>query len=250
MTVQTRTELKQYILECLGAPLIEINITDNQMENMIDDALLFFQEYYWDGTNHAYYTHIITAAEKASGMIQIPDYVYGVSRAFSMQGFNASNLRISLSNPLSAGYQLVYDALAPVGSGGNLIYFEQVMQHLSTIQAMLIAEPSFTFNRLDGLLTMTDTGNLDEGRLLCLEVYTSLRLDQPNKIWNERTFKQYCVAKCKQQWGNNLSKYQGMQLPGGVTVDSNQMISSATEEITKIEDRIMNSQAPLPIYIA
>lgn len=246
MAVNTRADLKQYILECLGAPLIDINVTDNQIENMIDDSLLFFQEYYWDGLKRGYYSKPLDATEASTGVITIPDYIYNVSYIYPVGSL--TNIKMSLA-PLSAGYNLLFGALQPGSfASGNLVYFEQVMEHLSLMQNMFVAEKRFNFNRLDGKLHVID-GGFKENDIILMDVWACHDLTQPNRIWGERMFKQYATAKVKLQWAQNLSKYQGMQLPGGITVDASSMNSQAQEEIDKLEEFIKASQEPLQVYI-
>lgn len=246
--IATRADLKQYILECLGSPLIDINVTENQMDNMIDDAILYFQEYYWDGLKKGYYTHTVSAQEVTSGVLTIPDYIYSVSYIVPIGLYGMNNLRVA--DPLSPAYQLLYDALKPGAVGqGNLVFFEQVTQHMSMIQNLLVAQTRFSFNRLEGGVIIHDKTNLKENEILLMEVHATLDLTGPSKFWNERMFKQYCTAKTQKQWGINLSKYQGIQLPGGVTVDGDSMIAKANEEIQKIEDWITTALNPVHIYV-
>jgi hypothetical protein len=128
------------------------------------------------------------------------------------------------------------------------VYFEQVMEHLSLMQNMFVAEKRFNFNRLDGKLHVID-GGFKENDIILMDVWACHDLTQPNRIWGERMFKQYATAKVKLQWAQNLSKYQGMQLPGGITVDASSMNSQAQEEIDKLEEFIKASQEPLQVYI-
>jgi len=248
MNPQTRSDLETYVLQSLGSPLVDVNITQDQMDNMVDDAILFFQEYYWDGVKRAYYTYVVQPGDVTAGYITIPDYIYAISYVMPVGALNLSNLKFNMQ-PLTAGYQLLYDALNPNQFGHNLVYFEQIAEHMNLIQDMLIAETRFSYNRLDGNLYIHDKSNLIPGQVILMECFASLDLTQPSKIWGERLFKQYCVAKCKFQWAVNLSKYQGIQLPGGVTVDAAAMKADAKEEIEKIEQWIINSMNPLEMYI-
>ncbi len=249
MNPQNRSEFQTYILESLGAPLVDVNITQNQIDNMIDDSILFFREYYWDGVKRAYYRHQITAQDIATGAIAIPDYIYAVSHITPITVLNVGTLT-NTAQPLTLGYQILYDTFGPNRFGGNnLVFFEQVSQHISLIQNMLIAETRFSFNRLDGNLIIHDVSKMKEGQFILMDVYASLDLNQPSRLWSERLFKQYATAKCKYQWAVNLSKYQGVQLPGGVTVDSATMKADAKEEIEKIEQWILNSMNPSEIYV-
>ena len=133
----------------------------------------------------------------------------------------------------------------------SIVYYEQVMSHIALLQHRLNADRQFDFNRLDGKLTLNlNWGTkISEGQWIMLECYAALNPETSPKMWNERLFKAYCVALMKKQWAQNLSKYQGVQLPGGVTIDGQTMYNAAQDEIEKIEDQIMNSLAPLSFFM-
>lgn len=243
--VTNRSELKAYCLRELGQPLISVDVATEQVEDRIDEAISFFKEYYWDGIKKEYFKHQITAQNIADKYITIPDHIWAVTKVF-----NASNSTNGQPNIFDLEYQLRMNDMRDL-TQTSIIYYEQVMSHIALLQHRLNADRQFDFNRLDGKLTLNLNWEvkIKEGQWIMLECYAALDPETSPKMWNERLFKQYCAALIKKQWAQNLSKYQGVQLPGGVTIDAQTMYNAAQDDIEKIEDQIMNSLSPLEMFI-
>lgn len=243
--VANREQLKAYVLRALGAPLINIDVATEQLEDRIDEAIAYFREYYWDGIKKEYFKHQITAQNKIDKYIAIPDHIWSIINVF-----NASNSTNGQPNIFDLEYQLRMNDLRDLTST-SIIYYEQVKQHISLLQHRLNADRQFDFNRLEGKLYLNLNWDvkISEGAWIMLECYAALDPETSPKMWNERLFKEYVIALTKMQWAQNLSKYQGMTLPGGVTLDAQTMYNAAQDEIEKIEDQIMNSMAPLSFFI-
>lgn len=243
--VTNRETLKAYVLRALGAPLINIDVATEQLEDRVDEAIAFFREYYWDGIKKEFFKHQITAQNKLDKYIALPDHIWAVTRVF-----NASNSSNGQLNIFDLEYQLRMNDMRDLVST-SIVYYEQVMQHIALLQNRLNADRQFDFNRLEGKLYLNlnwDT-KIAEGAWIMLECYAALDPESSPRMWNERLFKEYVIALTKQQWAQNLSKYQGVSLPGGVTIDAQTMYNAAQDDIQKIEDQVMNSLQPLEFYL-
>lgn len=303
----TRNQFKDYCLRRLGAPVIEINLDDDQINDRIDDSLQFFSDYHFDGVEKIFMKHKVTADDKSRGWIHIPDSVVFVTKVLP---YNKS----SSSNQLGSLYQIDLNAMEMLfnfTSYSNFSYvdYEIMRQHFRTLEMMFAGTPQFRFHRhsdklyldinweritigeyiiFEGYrslvpdnfvssgtanvtsLSVTVTGtntafdrnfipgdiiyiNDEQRRIVTINSATSMNVDIAftvtatgkdvnmvgvSDVWNDRFLKQYATAKIKEQWGNNLKKFSGVQLPGGITLNGQQIYEEAVTEIAKLEEEM------------
>lgn len=240
MPVANREELKQYALRSLGAPLVDIDLTDEQMDDRIDEALDFFREYYFDGVQKMYMKHQITATDISNRYITIPDHVWGIIRIFPL-----ANTASNQPNIFDLQYQLRMNDLRDLTST-SLIYYSQVMSHLSLIDNLLTKAKQLRWNRnTDKLYIDTDWGStFVEDTWIIIECYSALDPNESPKFWNNRLLKEYVTALFKKQWASPLKKYSNIALPGGVTVNGQELYDEAISEIEKIETEVIDNGGP------
>lgn len=240
-TVTTREQLKEYCLRRLGAPVIEINVDDEQIEDRIDDAFQFYREYHYDAVEMVYLKHQITAEDIANLYVPVPDSVVGVSRILPFSN------RSDGTNIFSIRYQILINDLYSLMST-NLIYYYQVKQELELINQVLVGTKPVRFNRHMNRLyiDMDWTGDVNVGDYIIVECYRILDPETYRDVYNDRFLKQYTTALFKRQWGENLKKFAGVQLPGGVTINADKIYEDALEEIKQIEAE-MQSRFELPV---
>lgn len=319
--IKNRSEFEQYILEQLGAPIIQVNVTQKQLENCINDALQYFTIYHYEGTRHTYYPLIITPSilqlttssvpqfhggEKVVGLtsnaeatianerteghriqsiagtvyvydtkgefvrgehVKIRDKIYTLSNSdnFFKKGIIderraklpdwmvgvirvlPSSQALSSQNLFDLQYQLrLNDFNATQLTTHSLIYFEQAMEHISLLNWELTAKPDFDFSYYDGYLYPTTNWNYDfcVGDFMIVEGYRSHDFEGQSRIWNEPWLKSYAVQLTKRLWSQSLKKYSGVQLPGGVTFNADQMYQEAQTEIDKLEQQLQSLSWP------
>jgi hypothetical protein len=246
--VTNKEELKGYVLRGLGSPLIQIDVTDEQMEDRIDEGIAYFREYYFDGIEKLYLKHQLTQEEVDQEFIQLPDHVWSINRIFPFPTSSAS----SQLNIFDLQYQLRMNDLRDLTST-SMVYYSQVMSHISLIDWLLNTQKQFRFNKLNGKLYIDERWNgargLSVGQWLIFDAYTALDPAESPKLWNERIFKEYIMALVKKQWGSNLSKYQGIQLPGGITLDGQRIYEEGKAEQETIETQIMDKLSPLEFFL-
>lgn len=243
MAVTNREDLKQYAYRALGAPLLTIDIADEQAEDRVDEAISFFREYYFDGIEKVYLKHEITLQDQTNEYITLPDHVWSVNRIFPYPTSSSS----SSVNIFDLQYQLRMNDLRDLTST-SLIYYAQAMSHIALIDNLLNVQKQFRFNKLNGKLYIDQSwssAGLAVGQFILLDAYTALDPATSPKLWNERLFKEYVIALLKRQWGSNVKKYQGIQLPGGVTIDGQSLYEEGKAEQEAIEETIMTQLAPL-----
>jgi hypothetical protein len=299
----TRKQFKDYCLRRLGWPVIDINVDEDQVEDRIDDALQFFQDYHFDGTEKIYMKHKFTQEDIDRRWIYCPDPVIFVQAVLPFDDSNSS------VNMFDLRYQLRLHDLYDFTSVSYVSY-EITMQHIRTLNLLFSGTPQFRFNRhqnklfldidwardaqlgkyviiecyramkpdsvsLTGTITNDGTSNvvtgygttfdqeLIENDMITLSngsevqvrfinspteivlsktptAFTNVSMTRTgtSDVWNDRFLKQYATAKIKYQWGSNLSKFAGIQLPGGVTLDGPRIMDEAQKEIDKIEEEM------------
>jgi hypothetical protein len=247
MATRSRDQLKQYCLRELGAPVLEINVDDDQLEDRIDQALEHFLIYHHEGTEKFYLKHQITEQDKINKYIPISDSIYGVTRVFPISGSGASG---SSRNLFDLQYQLRLHDLYDLTST-SVIYYETVRNHLALLDMVLNGHTLYRFNRLQNRLHLDVNweSHLSVGEYVLVETYRALDPVSFTAVYNEPWLKHYTTALFKKQWATNLKKFQGLQLPGGVTMDGDSLYKEAVEEIYKLEEELQNKAAPLEFFL-
>ena len=246
----SRSELREYCLRRLGKPVLEINVDDDQIDDLIDDAIQMFNERHYNGTERMFLKHQFTADDKTrfttsdetltvgttdwvtrNSYLQVPDHITGINKVFGIKG---SNIR---SNLFGLEYQLFLNDLYQFGSVDILSYY-MVKSYLETLD-MVLNNGSFIpfrFNqRQDRLYIDTDSDFVDEGAFVIIDCYRILDPSSNTQMYNDPFLKRYCTSLIKRQWGQNLIKFQGAQLPGGITMNGRQLYDDAVAEIEAIE---------------
>lgn len=243
MAVASREQLKQYALRALGAPVLQINVSEEQLQDRIDEALQHFHTYHYDGIERVYLKHQITQDNIDTQSVTIPDYIYGVKRIIPFrQGSSSQNL-------FDVQYQLRLNDLYEL-TNTSMLYYSMVMQHMTLLDQLLNGYPQFEFNKLSSKLSLeVNKTKLILGDWMIVECYRILDPTTATKVWNDPWLKQYVEALFKKQWAVNLKKFQGMQLPGGVTIDGQSMYLEATQEIQQLEDDLRDKSAPLGFMV-
>lgn len=234
MSVSTRQQLIDYCLRRLGSPVININVDEMQLEDRIDDAIQFFQEYHFDGVEQLHLPHQITQQDYDNKYIAIPPAVISVTGVVPTTMSGGSNM-----NPFDLQYQMRLNQFNNF-SNMSIIQYDMMQSYLSLLRFEFQVNPRIQFNRHQQQLHL----NLDWDReisigdYLIIECYRVLDPVTFPAIWDDRFLKFYATALIKRQWGSNLKKFQGVQLPGGVTLDGNAIYSEADAEAQKIEEEM------------
>ena len=253
----TRENLKQYALRALGKPVIEINVDDDQLEDRIDEALQYFAQYHYDGIRRTYLKYQYTEADKTrmtgdssesitknsvttswkegNNFLVVPDSVISVINIFPFS--NKSNM-----NLFDVRYQLRLNDLYDFSST-SIINYDIVLRHLDFLDHILVGEKPLRFNQHDNRLyvDMDCTNDLAVGEYLVIECYRKLDPQVYTDVYNDIYLKRYVTALFKKQWGANLSKFDGVAMIGGVTLNGRQIYSEALTDVEKLETEIRSS---------
>jgi hypothetical protein len=240
-TITSRQLFKEYILRRLGAPVIDINVDDEQVEDRIDDALLKFRDYHFDGMQHVYYPYQLQQTDINNQYVTLPDDFVGVTRVFDINdSYNAMNL-------FNLRYQLHLNELFNISSVSVTPYVV-AMRHIEFLEEVFVGKKPIRYNRnTDKLyIDMNWQDDVTAGQFIMIEGYREVNPDENPDVWNDPWLRKYTAALVKLQWGENLKKFEGMNLPGGVTFNGQKIWDEANEEINKLDDEVISGYS-LPV---
>ena len=254
-TPSSRETLKQYALRALGKPVIDINVDDDQLEDRLDEAFQYYAQYHYDGIRRTYLKYQYTEADKTrmttdgddetatkngvtstfkegQNFLVVPESVISVINIFPFS--NKGNL-----NLFDVRYQLRLNDLYDFSST-SVINYDIVLRHLDFLDHILVGEKPLRFNQMDNRLYVDmDWGeDLQVGEFLVIECYRKLDPTTFTDINNDIFLKRYVTALFKKQWGANLSKFNGVAMLGGVTLNGQQIYTEALSDIEKLETEI------------
>ena len=232
----TRAELKEFCLRKLGKPVIEINIDDDQMEDRIDEALSYYQDYHFDGSERTFLKHVVTADDKTNNYITISDSnIIGVVNIFDIGDATSTN------NLFNVRYQIALNDLYDL-SRYDLVPFYMNFMNIRFIEEILIGKQPLRYNRhVNKLHIDMDWGKVEVGFYLIAEVYAKINPETYSDVYGDRWLKRYTTALFKVQWGSNLSKFVGMQLPGGIQFNGDQIYQQGVEDKRNLEQEMISS---------
>ena len=267
-TPNTKASLKEHCLRSLGKPVIEINVDDDQIDDRIDDALQYFAQYHYDGIERVYLKHKITQAEidraktnasatatdtsdnsitatwlEGKNFIPVPDTVLSVVKVFDFTDKHSLNM-------FDVRYQLRLNDLYDFSSE-SIIHYEMTMRHIDFLDHILVGEKPIRFNQHQNRLyiDMDWTHDVNVDDFIIIECYRKLDPSTFTDVFNDIYLKRYTTALIKRQWGANLSKFEGVQMLGGVTLNGAKLFEEAQQDIEKLEEQIQLAYELPPNYM-
>ncbi len=249
MAITSRDEFIDYIKRSLGDPVIEINVEEQQMEDRVDEALAYWREFHSDAVHRTYIKHLVTAADISNKYITVQSDALHIIKMFSV-GSSTSSAR----NFFDIKYQMHLNDIADIHTYiGDLAYYEQMQQYLSLLDQRLTGSPQVNFARRQNRLYIRgdiEDKDIQEGDYIILEAYVYIDESTFNQVWEDIWLKEYSVALVKRQWGSNLMKFEGMQLPGGVQINGRQIYEDAINEIAQLRERIrLEYELPADFFV-
>jgi len=240
MAISSRDDFKEYCLRKLGKPVIEINVDDDQVEDRVEEALKYYWDYHFDGTEKVFYKKQITAEDIANKYITLPQNIIGAVSIFDIGDFiavnNIFNIRYQIA--LNDLYTLTYQSMVP---------YYMAFQHIQLLEQLLVGKQPIRYNRnTNKLFVDTDWNKLTAGYFLVVEAYSIVDPADYTDVWNDRWLQRYATELIKKQWGSNLTKFVGMQLPGGITFNGEKIYNDAHEALEKLEAEMITSYS-LPV---
>jgi hypothetical protein len=273
----SRQGLIDYCKRKLGAPVLEINVADEQIDDLLDDAIQFFQERHFDGVYQTFYKYKVTQQDidrgragydtnspssvgiavtsavsnivgaattftfyENSNYLQVPPNIIGVNKIFSFDGANTIT-----HNMFSVKYQLFLNDIYYWGTT-ELLSYAMVKTYLEDLDFLLNTQKQIRFNkRQDRLYLDIDWASVGVGQYFVIDCYSTIDPNDYSRVWNDSFLKPYLTSLIKKQWGQNMMKFTGVKLPGGVELNGRQMFDDAQREIDILMEK-MSSTYELP----
>ena len=269
----TRQELIDYCKRKLGYPVLEINVADEQIEDLVDDAIQFFQERHFDGVYQTYLKYKLTqddidrgrattggvgiattsvthsvgnttsfTYDESGNYLAVPPSVIGVNKIFHFDGTNTIT-----NNMFSVKYQMFLNDIYYWGSTEILTY-AMVKTYLEDMEFLLTTQKQIRFNkRQDRLYLDIDWASMSVGNYIIIDCYRTLDPNDYSRVYNDSFLKQYLTSLIKRQWGQNLIKFQGVKLPGGIELNGRQFYEDAQRELDIIMEKKSNTYELPPL---
>ena len=252
--ISSRQQLIDYCLRRLGEPVIEVNVDEDQIEDKIDDALQVYQEFHSDATYRTYYETEITQDNLDNKAIELPANIIYVTKMLRTGGGMYGG-----GNWMGYPYQMRAGMMGEGFGGscggnqwtGGLNYMVQMQQYMNLIDMMINGYPLVTFSRRQNLLYLwsdIEDGQLKVGNHVAIECYVTVDPNEYTSVYNDMFMKDFTTALIKEQWGQNMSKFEGMQLPGGVTISGRTILEEAKGEIESLRERMRLEQEVPPEF--
>lgn len=236
----TREEFKDYILRKIGAPVIEVNVAEEQVEDRVDEALSFWNDYHYNGSQLVYIRHQLNAEDVANKYITLPEKLLGISKVFDLSSSISSG-----TGMFNVQYQFVLNNVTDINGYGMQNYY-MTMQHLEFMQEILVGKPLIRYNKhVNKLYIDVDSSSLVEGQYIVIEAYDLIDPDTYSDVWSDRWLQNYASVLVREQWGLNLTKFTGMQLVGGVSFSGENILAEARADRERIEEDAISNLQPL-----
>jgi len=239
-TPTTKDQFKEYCLRTLGKPVIEINVDDDQVDDRIDEALKYYWDYHFDGSERTFYKYQITDTDKTNRYITMPENIIGAVNLFPIgQALNTNNL-------FNIRYQIALNDLYTLTSVSMVPYY-MALTHVQFLEQMLVGQQPIRYNRnVNRLYIDMDWNIVNTGDYIIVEAYQIVDPALFPDVWKDRWLLRYATCLIKQQWGANLSKFIGMTLPGGIQFNGQRIYDDAIRERGELEREMITSYS-LPV---
>jgi hypothetical protein len=257
----TKAQLKEYCLRKLGKPVLEVNVSDDQIDDAIDYTIQKFQQFHYDGAERVYLKHQITQEvldraqtsaislshagndtwKEGNGYIEVPDHILSVEGLFSFTDKGTANI-------FDIRYQMRLNDLYDFTST-QFYHYYMIQQHLETIDFLLEGMKPIRYSQVQDRLYIDWDWPADAllNQYIVVKAWRALDPTTWTEIYNQMWVKDYATAKIKKQWGQNLTKFTGVQMPGGVSLNGEMIYNDAVEELKILDEQLRTTWETPPL---
>lgn len=233
-----KADFKEHCLRRLGKPVIEINVDEDQVDDRVDEAIDYYWDFHYDGIEQTYYKWQITETDKTNRYLTVPENIVGVVDLFDIGDATSTN------NLFNIRYQIALNDLYDL-SRYELVPYYMNFQNIRMIEEILVGKQMFRYNKHANQLHIDmDWSRIDADNYIIAKCYKVMDPETYTNVFKDRWLLRYASALIKKQWGTNLTKFEGMQLPGGLTFNGAKIYDDAQAEIDKLEEEIRTLQYP------
>lgn len=238
----SRTTFKDYLLRQLGEPVIQVNVDPAQIEDAIDNALLLYEQYHFDGTERVFYKHTATSNDITNQYLTLDPSIIGVTSIFDI------GMNMNINSLFNLRYQLRMNDLFDFSSKSYVPYI-MAMRHIETLQEQFIGKKPIRWNRHTHILHIDFdwTEDVRPGDFIIIDCYMVVDPNVYTGIWSDTWLRKYATALLKVQWGTNMKKFKGMTLLGGQTMDGQTIYDEGIETKDALEKELLSSWS-LPTF--
>jgi len=238
-TISCTDELKDYCFRRLGAPCLNIEVDVDQANDRIDDAIQLFCQRHFDGVEEIWDKYTLSSSDISRGYKTIKDDVISIIELIPMTGANIEGAEPWADLQYQFRLHNMIDFTSP-----SMSYYRLSMQHINLVNQLLTPTRTFTFNKATHNISLR--GNVSEGNFFIIHGYRAVDPEMYTDVYNDEYLKRLATAMIKEQWGTNLKKMDGIQLPGGVTINGKQIYDEAIEELKELREEL-KSTFELPV---
>jgi hypothetical protein len=237
----TREQMKQWCLRSLGKPVLDINVDDTQLEDRIDEAIEYYRDYHFDGTERTFVLHTVSADDITNRYLTISSEINGIINLFDVgDSFNTNSM-------FNLRYQITLNDLFDF-STVSVVNYVNTMRHLELLEEIFVGKQPIRYNRhMDRMYVDMDWGKVTAGNVMIYEAYRVINPDTYTQMWNDRWLKDYTTQLFKRQWGTNMKKFQGVTILGGISLDGQTIYQEANDAIIKMEEEMISSYS-MPVF--
>jgi len=240
MRPTSKATFKEHCLRRLGKPVIEINVDEDQVDDRVDEALDYYVDYHFDGMEHTYYKHVVTEQNLVDKYFTVPDNIIGVVDMFDIGD------ALSTNNLFNIRYQIALNDLYDL-SRYELVPYYMNFQNIRMIEEILVGKQRIRFSRhMNQVHVDMDWDRLIAGQTIVVKAYKVIDPDTFTDVWKDRWLLRYASCLIKIQWGSNLTKFEGMQLPGGVQFNGQKIYDDAIAERQQLEEEMATAYSYPP----
>tara|TARA_Y100000310_G_scaffold309160_1_gene353018 strand:+ start:3101 stop:3841 length:741 start_codon:yes stop_codon:yes gene_type:complete len=237
----TREQMKQWCLRALGKPVLDINVDDTQLEDRIDEAIEYYRDYHFDGTERTFVLHTVSAEDITNRYLTISSEINGIINLFDVgDSFNTNSM-------FNLRYQITLNDLFDF-STVSVVNYVNTMRHLELLEEIFVGKQPLRYSRhMDRMYVDMDWGKVTAGSVMIYEAYRVINPDTYTQMWNDRWLKDYTTQLFKRQWGTNMKKFQGVTILGGISLDGQTIYQEANDAIIKMEEEMISSYS-MPVF--
>lgn len=240
----TKAQFIAKVLRELGYPTIKVNVTEEQLDDRVDDALQVFYRRHFDGSEKQYVAHVMSPSDAATKTVVMDPDVIGVINVFPLQSSSGAGGSLLFNVP----YQLVMSEIFGLNGGASdgVSSYIVTRTQMNTLQEFLVGRFPIRYNEKTNILYVdASSEKLTVGSTILIECYKqNTAVDYPD-VWSDIWLRKYAVELVRRQWSQNLGKFKDVQLPGGITINAKEMVGQAESTIRELEEELAHSYSPI-----